>query len=324
MPQLEELLNEELRDLYDAEKQLTKALPKLARAASTQDLKQALLAHTDVTKNQLSRLEQAFEALGVRAKGKPCKAMKGLVEEAQEIVQEHEKGFLLDSAIIGACQKVEHYEIAGYGTVRAMAKSLGRREVQALLQETLKEEERTDKDLTTIALQIQKQMLRDEGMGGREDVRGGAGTRAKKKVAAGGGNARTAASTRGAAAKQTQAVRSGTRVTVDHDEIRNWAEERGAHPACVKGTGGKGDTGMIRLDFPGYSGGESLQEISWDEFFQKFDESSLALLFQETTRGGQKSNFNKLVARETAELAAEGGTGSARRASGRKAAGSRR
>ncbi len=90
-------------------------------------------------------------------------------------------------------------------------------------------------------------------------------------------------------------------VTTDHEEIRRWAEDRGAHPACVKGTGGKGDVGMIRLDFPGYSGADSLQEISWDDFFEEFDKKNLALLYQEKTASGQKSNFNKLVSRETAE-----------------------
>ena len=86
----------------------------------------------------------------------------------------------------------------------------------------------------------------------------------------------------------------------DHETIRRWAEERGARPACVKGTGGKADTGMIRLDFPGYSGEDSLQEISWDEWFKAFDQNNLALLIQEETAGGQQSNFNKLVSRETA------------------------
>ncbi len=87
----------------------------------------------------------------------------------------------------------------------------------------------------------------------------------------------------------------------DHEEIRRWAEERGARPACVRGTGGGEDVGMIRLDFPGYSGENSLQSIEWDEWFQKFDESKLALLVQDTTARGQKSNFNKLVSRDTAE-----------------------
>ena len=96
----------------------------------------------------------------------------------------------------------------------------------------------------------------------------------------------------------------------DHDEIRDWAEERGARPACVKGTGGKNDTGMIRLDFPGYSGSESLQPISWDDWFRQFDENNLALIVQDTTSRGQQSNFNKLVKRSTA--AARGSGRSAR------------
>jgi hypothetical protein len=90
----------------------------------------------------------------------------------------------------------------------------------------------------------------------------------------------------------------GSHKTTDHGAIRKWAESRGAKPACVKGTGGKGDTGLLRLDFPGYSGDDSLQEISWDEFFEKFDEQGLALLYQDETAGGKKSNFNKLVKRD--------------------------
>lgn len=94
---------------------------------------------------------------------------------------------------------------------------------------------------------------------------------------------------------------ASARALTDHDEIRRWAEERNARPSCVRGTGKGGDVGMIRLDFPGYTGENSLEEISWDDWFQKFDESSLALLVQDTTARGQKSNFNKLVSRETAE-----------------------
>jgi len=160
MEQLQELLVEELRDLLDAEKQLMKALPRLAKTATTQELKDCFLQHTEVTKGQVARLEQVFEQLGERPKGKPCKAMKGLVEEAQEHVQEHERGEMLDNMLITAAQKVEHYEIAGYGTVRTLAKNLGQREVAGLLQETLKEEEATDKLLTQVALQIQKEMMR--------------------------------------------------------------------------------------------------------------------------------------------------------------------
>lgn len=92
---------------------------------------------------------------------------------------------------------------------------------------------------------------------------------------------------------------SGETLT-DHNRIRRWADERGARPACVRGTGGKRDVGMIRLDFPGFSGGESLEEITWDEWFKAFDENNLALVVQEKTADGQRSNFNKLVSRETA------------------------
>ena len=93
---------------------------------------------------------------------------------------------------------------------------------------------------------------------------------------------------------------AGSKTTTDHDEIRQWAEARGAKPSCVRGTGGGGDTGMLRLDFPGFSGAESLQEISWDEWFEQFDDQGLALLYQEETAGGERSNFNKLVSRDTA------------------------
>ena len=159
MEELQELLTEELRDLYDAEKQLAKALPKVAKAVTDTELKEGILEHLEVTKNQVTRLEQVFELLGERAKSKPCKAMKGLIEEANEHISEHEKGSLLDSVLIIGSQKIEHYEIAGYGSARAIAKSLGNREVLGLLQTTLAEEEQTDKRLTSVALRIQKEML---------------------------------------------------------------------------------------------------------------------------------------------------------------------
>src|SRR5579884_1738796 len=103
------------------------------------------------------------------------------------------------------------------------------------------------------------------------------------------------------------ASRAQSNVTSDHDEIRRWAEARDGQPACVKGTGDRGDIGMLRIDFPGYSGEESLQHISWDEWFDKFDERNLSLLYQETTAGGAQSNFNKLVSKETARAAEASG-----------------
>jgi ferritin-like metal-binding protein YciE len=331
MPELQELLTDSLKDIYDAEKQAVKAYPRLARFASSQELKQAMNQHLEQTKNQVTRIEQCFETLGERAKSKPCRAMKGLIEEAMEHAQEHEKGSGLDAVLIGALQKTEHYEIAAYGTARAMAKSAGQREVANLLQQTLQEEGDTDKLLTKIALTIQKQMVQEEGEDtsgveeeesharsrGGASAGGGRGTASKKKVAAGQRNGNETSNRSGAAGRKSASGRNGSaggsKVSTDHEEIRQWAEERGAHPACVRGTGGKGDTGMIRLDFPGYSGGDSLEEITWDEFFEKFDEQGLALLMQDKTARGQKSNFNKIIARETAELAAKGGRGSARR-----------
>jgi hypothetical protein len=105
--------------------------------------------------------------------------------------------------------------------------------------------------------------------------------------------------------EMAMATSAESKISTDHDEIRQWAEERGAKPSCVRGTGDEGDIGMIRLDFPGYSGEESLEHISWDEWFEKFDERGLALLHQETTAGGERSNFNKLVSRETADETAK-------------------
>jgi ferritin-like metal-binding protein YciE len=347
MQGLQELLVDGLRDIYDAEKQLVRALPKLTRALSNSELKDAFTQHLEVTKNQVARVEQCFEVLGEKAKSKPCRAMKGLVEEAQEHLQEHEKGELLDQVLVGAGQKVEHYEIAAYGTARAMAKSLGQKEAMNLLQETLREEEQMDKALTAIALRLQREMGRskpDEDMEAMSNGRGsrtagrssGSGSRgggAKKKVVAGSRSTSTSsgrsASTRGgqqtesrSASKRASAGGSGrtasgrnggsrggagSRVLTDHEQIREWAEERGAHPSCVRGTGNKGDIGMLRLDFPGYTGEDKLEEISWDEFFEKFDERDLSLLVQDKTARGQKSNFNKLVSRETASASKGGG-----------------
>lgn len=313
MEELQELLTEELRDLYDAEKQLVKALPKVAKAVSDTELRDAVLEHLEVTKNQVTRLEQVFEQLGERPKSKPCKAMKGLVEEASEHISEHEKGAVLDSVLIIASQKVEHYEIAAYGSARAMAKSLGNREALNLLQETLKEEEQTDKKLTTIALRIQKEMISaprwDEDEAESSSRNGGGGSKKKssssqslRQTSSSGGSRAAVTRSGGGGASGRKGSSASTAITTDHDEIRRWAEERGAKPACVRGTGKKGDTGMIRLDFPGYSGSDSLQEISWEEWFEKFDEQGLALLHQGTTASGEQSNFNKLVGRDTAEI----------------------
>lgn len=141
-----------IQDIYDAEKQATKALPKLAKAATSEELRSAFEQHLTETEGQIQRLEQVFAALGEKAKGKSCKAMKGLVEEAEETIKDTEDGSMVrDAALIGAAQKQEHYEIAAYGTARTLARLMGHDDVADLLQQTLDEEGNTDKKLTQLA-----------------------------------------------------------------------------------------------------------------------------------------------------------------------------
>lgn len=153
MSALQELLVEEMKDLLHAESQLAKALPKIAKAAHNPKLKQAFLKHAEETKNQVERLKQAFEILGEKAKAKPCKAMQGLIEEANEQIEEGKEKAeaIADLALVAAAQKVEHYEISGYGTLRTIADQLGNKKVSRLLAQTLAEEEKTDALLTKLS-----------------------------------------------------------------------------------------------------------------------------------------------------------------------------
>lgn len=148
---LKDLLVDELKDLYSAEKQLLKALPKMADAASNEDLKSGFLAHLEETRGHVTRLEEAFTKLGETAKAKTCKAMQGLVEEGSEAIDLDAPDAIRDACLIGAAQRVEHYEIAAYGTVRTLAAKLGEDEVADLLQSTLDEEEATDEKLTEMS-----------------------------------------------------------------------------------------------------------------------------------------------------------------------------
>ena len=148
---LRDLLIEQLQDLYDAENRITKALPKMAKAATSPELKAAFEKHLEETENQVSRLEQAFEALGEKAKKKTCQAIKGLIEEGEETIKEDAEPEVKDAALIAAAQRVEHYEMAGYGSVSAYAKLLGEKSVLKLLQATLAEEKATDKSLSELA-----------------------------------------------------------------------------------------------------------------------------------------------------------------------------
>ena len=148
---LHDLYVNELKDLYNAENQLLKALPKMAKAADAPELKAAFEEHLEVTRGQVARLEKVFAALGVSPKGKKCKAMEGLIEEGKELLEEDADPAVLDAALIAAAQKVEHYEMAGYGCARAFASLLGYEDAAALLQETLDEEGEADKKLTELA-----------------------------------------------------------------------------------------------------------------------------------------------------------------------------
>jgi ferritin-like metal-binding protein YciE len=151
MNSLKDLYIDELKDLYNAESQLVKALPKMAKKASAPELKEAFQDHLEETKGHVQRLEQIFEELDEKPTGKTCKAMKGLVEEGEEVIEEDGNEAVLDAALIGAAQRVEHYEIAGYGVVRTFASILGEDDAAELLQETLDEEGEADKKLTAIA-----------------------------------------------------------------------------------------------------------------------------------------------------------------------------
>jgi ferritin-like metal-binding protein YciE len=151
---LQELYVDELKDLFNAENQLTKALPKMAKAASSEDLRQAFQQHLEQTKGHVERLEQVFEMLGKKATGKKCMGMEGLVKEGAEIMAEDFSDDVMDAALISAAQRVEHYEIAGYGTVCAFADLLGESEQASLLRETLEEEKETDQKLTDLSKEI--------------------------------------------------------------------------------------------------------------------------------------------------------------------------
>jgi len=149
---LRDLFVEELKDLYSAENQLIKALPKMAKGANTPELQEAFQEHLEQTREHAARLEKIFEQLEAKSRGKKCKAMEGLIEEGKEILQEDGEPEVRDAAIIAAAQRVEHYEIAGYGCARTFATILGENEAAELLGQTLDEEKETDAKLTELAM----------------------------------------------------------------------------------------------------------------------------------------------------------------------------
>jgi ferritin-like metal-binding protein YciE len=148
---LQKLFEEELKDIYWAEKALVKAIPKMIKKASSQELIDALEAHLNETEEQVKRVEQVFAVLGKDAKTKKCEAMQGLIDEAESIMGESDEGVMRDAAIISAAQKIEHYEIATYGTLRTFAQTLSLNEAVTLLEQTLNEEKSADEKLTEVA-----------------------------------------------------------------------------------------------------------------------------------------------------------------------------
>ena len=197
MQSLKELYIDELKDLYSAEKQLVKALPKMAKNATNPELKEAFTNHLQETEGHVERLEQIFEMLGERAGGKKCKGMEGLIEEAKELLEEDATEEVLDAGMISKAQHVEHYEMAGYGTVRAYARLLGLDEQADLLQETLDEEGHANDLLTQIAessVNVEAELGGDE-----EEASSQRGDRPVKRSVAkeGGTRSRTSSGNRG-------------------------------------------------------------------------------------------------------------------------------
>jgi ferritin-like metal-binding protein YciE len=170
MKSMNDLFLESLQDIYYAEKQGLRGLQKMAKAVESQELKDAILKHREQSQHQVERLEQVFEQLGKRPRGKTCQAMNGLMEESEEEIEEGEKGPVLDAALIAASQSIEHYEIARYGSMVAWAKSLGMNDAVELLQQTLDEEKQSDAQLSEIAERALNQQAAEEG---GEDEEGG-------------------------------------------------------------------------------------------------------------------------------------------------------
>jgi ferritin-like metal-binding protein YciE len=159
---LKDLYIDELRDIYDAENQLVKALPDMADAATSEDLRSGFEEHLEQTREHVRRLEQIFTDLGQKAKGKKCKGMQGLVAEGKDVIDGEFEGDVKDAALISAAQRVEHYEIAAYGTIRGYAELLGQQNAVSLLEQTLQEEKETDEKLSGLADNINEQAVRFE------------------------------------------------------------------------------------------------------------------------------------------------------------------
>jgi ferritin-like metal-binding protein YciE len=189
MKTLQDLLVDQLKDLYSAENQLVKALPRMAKAATNPELRAGFTEHLEQTRGQVGRIERVCEQLGVTPRGKKCVAMEGLVEEAKELLEEDAEPEVLDAGLIAAAQKVEHYEIASYGSARTWAEQLGHTQAAELLQQTLEEEKATDEKLTELAVTMVNQEAEDAAEEEEEEAqepvvsatKGGNGRGARRK-----------------------------------------------------------------------------------------------------------------------------------------------
>jgi ferritin-like metal-binding protein YciE len=180
---LKELYIDELKDIYNAENQLVKALPKMAKAANSEELRTGFEEHLEQTRGHVQRLEQIFKELGEKPSGKKCKGMEGLVAEGQEMMSEDFEGDVMDAALISAAQRVEHYEIAAYGTVRTYAELLGEDTAAQLLEQTLEEEKETDQKLTDMASEINVRAMGERSEEGSSEDEEEAPARKKAKTA---------------------------------------------------------------------------------------------------------------------------------------------
>lgn len=179
MNTLQDLFEDELRDVYDAEKQIVKALPKVIKAVSDENLHEALTEHLEETRGHVERLEQVFESLELKARGKHCSGMAGILEEGSDLMDEDAEDVVLDAGLIAGCQRVEHYEITAYGTLMAWAKVLGHNEALALLKANEQEEKAADAKLTKLAESAVNRQAAAAGQAGGNGRKAAAGARAR-------------------------------------------------------------------------------------------------------------------------------------------------
>jgi ferritin-like metal-binding protein YciE len=310
MDTMEVFYLKELKDVADAERQLLKALPKMAKAATTEELRQAFEIHERETQEQLKRVERILKNHGESGSGPRCKGMQGIIAEGEEFLEEEPDEMLIDVGLITSAQKVEHYEIATYGCLTTYARLLGYEEDARLLHRTLAEEKATDGKLSLLA---EDAGLNEEAAAGEtpedimaseeegEESEGNESPRSKRQ-AGGRGGARQQQGRSGGRSGGGNQSGGSAQSTQDLEEIREWAEARGGKPATVKSTRGRGKNagaGILRIDFPGYSGGDSLEEISWDEWYEKFQKENLTFIYQDRTKDGRESRFFKLVCEPT-------------------------